>query len=192
MLRCGTHLFSVTTTLFNWSQNLCFHGQNSHFLTLVPCAPCRLATCLVRRLGQVEQEVKEEAGDMSWVSKPTSRSVVYLWGISLPTGLGAGGFSLQPLRNLTQKGKMFREEYSEPRWLGWVPGTSCAYPLPSLLQEPTNALFDEGQLWLRFSVQTSSHYDRTHIWIRLSNSQHKEENLMGYTIRYVHKKKLSP
>lgn len=72
------------------------------------------------------------------------------------------------------------------------PWDQLCLPPPSLFPEPTKTLFDEGQPWLRFSVQKSSHCDRTHFWIWLYNSQHKEENLMGYTIHYFQWKKLSP
>lgn len=82
---------------------------------------------------------------------------------------------------------MPKEDDSEVWWLRWAPGTSLAHPQSSPLQKPTiphlvkasSEIFLLKQVLLQNTLLSSA------------NSQHKEENLMGYIIRYVHKKKLN-
>lgn len=126
-------IYFLSPPLFNWSQNLFFRGQNSHFLILIPCAPCRLATCLVRRLGQVEHEVKAEAGDMSWLREPTSRSVVYLWGTGslFPLGLELEALAYNPLEIPHQKERCLEKNTLNPD--GCVESLGRAVPTHYLL-----------------------------------------------------------
>lgn len=134
--------------------------------------------------------LKVEAGAVNWLHEPNSRSDLYHCGerISLSPGLVAGAYNNLELSEGEMLTERRRQRTPKTELHPW--DQSC--PLTVFTVTRASNLFDEGQLWLSFSVQKSSNNNWPPIWMWLSNNQHKEENLMGYTIHFIHKKKLTP
>lgn len=168
-LRFGTHLFSVTT-LFNWSQKLFFHGENSISSLLFHVA--HVGRPHAWPSGWVEQSRGLTGKQVIWADRASPLAeVVCTFGGQDLSSHWAWRWRLQPTTPQIYHKKEERcLEKKTPKPKGCVQSLRPPMPTHCLLcyKSQQTPSFDEGQLWLRFSIQKRSYYDRTQIWIWLS------------------------